>query len=125
LAEAINDAQDRTVIVRPVPALASVPRDTLRRLPAQNLQTLSVALDSRTPAFVAFAEAAGRYGITSVRTVGRAAFPGLAYAWDGLLPCDLTTARRAGHYTTIEFDDAFREIDETAARLQSTAPAQG
>ncbi|MHB1319624.1 MAG: acyl-CoA reductase, partial [Anaerolineae bacterium] len=122
LAEAIADAQDRTVIVRPVQSLAAVPRPMLRRLPSQNLQTMSVALDNRTPAFApafgAFAEAAGRYGITSFRTVGRAAFPGLAYSWDGLLPSDLVTARRAGHYTTIEFDDALGQIEETAARMR-------
>jgi len=118
LAEAINDAQDRTVIVRPVPALAAVPRDYLRRLPAGNLQTLSVALDSRAPEFLPFAGAAGRCGITALRTVGRAAFPGLAYSWDGLLPCDLVAARPAGHYTTIEFDDALAQIAETAARVR-------
>lgn len=119
LAEALNDARDRTVIVRPVPALHMVPREYLRHLPARNLQTLSVALDSRAPEFLAFAEAVGRCGITALRTVGRAAFPGLAYSWDGLLPCDLISRRPAGHYTTIEFDDALAQIEETAARLNA------
>ena len=117
LGEAINDARDRTVIVRPVPELAAIPRDYLRYLPARNLQTLSVALDSGAPEFLPFAEAAGRCGVTALRTVGRAAFPGLAHSWDGLLPCDLVTRRPAGHYTTIEFDDALTQIEETAAQL--------
>jgi hypothetical protein len=119
LGEAIGDARDRTVIVRPVPALGAIPREVLRRLPPRNLQTLSVALDSRAPAFLPFAEAVGRCGITALRTVGRAAFPGLAHSWDGLLPCDLVTTRPAGHYTTIEFDDALTQIEETASRLRA------
>ncbi len=117
LAEAINDAQDRTVIVRPVPALEAIAHDTLKHLPADNLQTLSVALDSRAPSFLHFADSVGHCGITALRTVGRAAFPGLAYSWDGLLPCDLATERPAGHFTTIEFDDALAQIEETATRL--------
>jgi hypothetical protein len=119
LGEAINDARDRTVIVRPIPEVAAIPRDYLRYLPARNLQTLSVALDSRAPGFLPFADAMGRCGITALRTVGRAAFPGLAHSWDGLLPCDLVTLRPAGHYTSIEFDDALAQIAETAARFLS------
>lgn len=122
LAEVINDARDRTVIVRPVPELAALPRDYLRQLPAHNLQTLSVALDSRAPDFLPFAEAVGRCGITALRTVGRAAFPGLAHSWDGLLPCDLATLRPPGYYTTYEFDDALAQIEETAGRLKSLYP---
>ncbi len=118
LGDALNDAQGRTVIVRPVPALAAIADDTLRRLPAANLQTLSVAMDSRSPSFLSFADSLGRCGVTALRTVGRAAFPGLAHSWDGLLPCDLVSTRPAGHYTTIEFDDALAQIQETAARLQ-------
>ncbi len=118
LAEAINDAQGRTVIVRPVSTLAAIPRDYLRRLPAANLQTLSVALDSRAAAFGPFADEVGRCGVTALRTVGRAAFPGLAYSWDGLLPSDLVTARPAGWYTTIEFDDAWAQIEASAARVR-------
>jgi hypothetical protein len=118
LAEAINDARDRTVIVRPVPELGAIPRDYLRRLPAPNLQTLSVALDSTAPEFLPFAEALGRCGITALRTVGRAAFPGLAHSWDGLLQCDLVSRRPAGHYTSIEFDDALAEIEATASQLR-------
>ncbi len=118
LAEAIGDARDRTVIVRPVPNLEAIPRDYLRRLPARNLQTLSVALDSRAERFLPFAESVGRCGVTALRTVGRAAFPGLTHSWDGLLPCDLITTRASGHYTTYEFDDALTQISETAGRLR-------
>ncbi|MDX9954556.1 MAG: acyl-CoA reductase [Anaerolineae bacterium] len=117
LAESIADARDRTVIVRPVPDLEAIPRDYLRRLPARNLQTLSVALDSHGQDFLRFAEAVGRCGVTALRTVGRAAFPGLAHSWDGLLPCDLRTIRALGHYTTCEFDDAVAQIRETASKL--------
>ncbi len=117
LAEAINDARDRTVIVRPVPELAVLPSEYLGRLPARNLQTLSVALDSRAPEFLPLAEALGRCGVTALRTVGRAAFPDLAYSWDGLLPCDFITRRPAGYYTTCEFDDALAQIEDTAMRL--------
>ena len=47
--------------------------------------------------------------MTAIRSVGRGAFPQLAYSWDGLIPLDLVAPRReglaAGHFTTIEFDD--------------------
>ncbi len=118
LAEAIGDARDRTVIVRPVPDLEAIPRDYLRRLPARNLQTLSVALDNRAETFLPFAEWVGRCGVTALRTVGRAAFPGLTHSWDGLLPCDLITTRESGYYTTYEFDDALTQILETAGKLR-------
>ena len=94
LAEAINDAQGRTVIVRPVSTLAAIPRDYLRRLPAANLQTLSVALDSRTAAFGPFAEDVGRCGVTAAahRRAGRLPRAGVFVGWPAAL--------RPGHRPT-------------------------
>ena len=46
--------------------------------------------------------------MTGIRSVGRGAFPQLAYSWDGLIPLDLVAPRvgeaASGHFTTIEFD---------------------
>lgn len=97
----VNLCQGRVVIVRPVrdPLEAA---DTLRWLPAANLQSVSVALDEGR--LVPFADAAGALGVTAIRKLGQAAFPKLAYSWDGLLPLDMGYLRPAGHFTTIEFD---------------------
>ena len=51
-----------------------------------------------------FAEAVGARGVTALRSLGRGAFPQLAYSWDGLLPLDVCHLRPPGHFTTIEPD---------------------
>jgi len=86
----------------------------LRWLPPANLQSVSVAMDEARVGD--FAEAVGARGVTAVRSLGRAAFPQLAYSWDGLLPLDVGHLRPEGHFTTIEFDDLQQELDETAGR---------
>jgi hypothetical protein len=111
----INRCTGRVVVVRPVDDLACVSTHYLRRLPSANLQSLSVAVDSRS--VLALAEGAGSCGVTAIRSLGRAAFPNLAYSWDGLLPPDLGNHRAAGHFTTIETEDPMADLASTAARL--------
>jgi hypothetical protein len=110
---AVNACVSRTVIVRPVANALDVPR-TLAWLPAANLQSVSVAMPSAQA--LAFAAEAGELGVTAVRSLGRAAFPQLAYSWDGLLPLDLGCLRPEGHFTTVEFDDPAAEMAATLKR---------
>jgi hypothetical protein len=99
----VNACQGRVVVVRPVHDDLEAAR-ILRWLPSANLQSVSVALE---PARLqSFADAAGAAGVTALRRLGRAAFPQLAYSWDGLLPLDVAYLRPAGHFTTIEFESA-------------------
>jgi hypothetical protein len=112
----VNDCQGRVIIVRPVADLLDVPDRYLRLLPAANLQSLSVAVgrngEDLTDRFLRFAERCGECGVTAIRTVGRAAFPQLAYSWDGLIPLDLVH-QAVGRFTTIEFDTPYDQILET------------
>jgi len=97
----VNACQGRVVVVRPAHDMLEAAR-MLRWLPAANLQSVSVALE---PAHLQpFADAAGAAGVTALRRLGRAAFPQLAYSWDGLLSLDVAYLRPAGHFTAIEFD---------------------
>lgn len=113
----INDCQGRVVIVRPVRELAEIPDLYLKLVPKRSLQSLSVAVgrpgQGLTPGFLRFAEQCGACGVTGIRTVGRAAFPQLAYSWDGLLPLDLVRTRPPGRFTTIEFDRPYEQIADT------------
>ncbi|MFZ2616303.1 MAG: acyl-CoA reductase [Anaerolineae bacterium] len=122
----VNGCQGRVIVVRPVANLLEIPERYLALLPPGNLQSLSVAVGQAgvgiTPAFLHFAEACGARGVTAIRTVGRGAFPQLAYSWDGLLPLDLVRTRPPGHFTTIEFDDPLSEIAATWQLLQRLAP---
>jgi hypothetical protein len=117
LGRTVNDCQGRVVIVRAVDELIEVPQRYLALLPSRNLQSLSVAvgkagqgLDDR---FLRFAAACGACGVTAIRTVGRGAFPQLAYSWDGLIPLDMVRRRPEGHFSTIEFDAGFDQMIET------------
>jgi hypothetical protein len=76
-----------------------VPR-LLGALPAANLQSMSVLLDHER--LEPFAQAVGARGVTALRSLGRGAFPQLAYSWDGLLPMDVCYLRPAGYFATIE-----------------------
>jgi hypothetical protein len=113
----VNDCQDRVVIVRPVSDLMEVPERYLCLISPENLQSLSVAVgrpgEGLTERFLAFATACGRRGVTAIRTVGRGAFPQLAYSWDGLVPLDFVRTRPGGHFTTIEFDAPYDQITAT------------
>jgi len=119
----VNGCQGRVIVVRPVADLMEVPNRYLRLIPAANLQSLSVAVgqegkglqkgDSSSDRFLRFATACGNRGVTAIRTVGRGAFPQLAYSWDGLLPLDLVRQRPKGHFTTIEFDAPYDEMIAT------------
>ncbi|MGD8792421.1 MAG: acyl-CoA reductase [Anaerolineae bacterium] len=113
----VNECEGRVIVVRPVAGLMEVPDRYLGQLPAANLQSLSVALgrpgEGLTEDFLRFAEACGARGVTALRTVGRGAFPQLAYSWDGLIPLDLVRSRPAGYFTTIEFDAPYDELAAT------------
>jgi len=85
--------------------------------PSANLQSVSVAMPQTQ--VLAFAEAVGARGVTALRSLGRAAFPQMAYSWDGLLPVDLGWRRPVGHFTTVEFADLRQEMDATADRWAS------
>jgi len=110
----VNDCKGRVIIVRPVQDLMEIPNHYLQLLPGSNLQSLSVALgrqgEGLTEAFLHFAGACGAQGVTAIRTVGRGAFPQLAYSWDGLIPLDLIRPRRKGRFATIEFDAPYEEM---------------
>lgn len=104
----VNACQGRVVVVRPVEHLERDVPTALSLLPASNLQSLSVALEQARLATLA--DRAGACGVTAIRALGRAAFPRLAYSWDGYLPLDLSHLRPPGHFTTIEFDDLGAEL---------------
>ena len=96
---AVNVCQGRVVVVRPVDDLDSV-SGYLGQLPAANLQSMSVSIEPER--LLGLAERVGACGVTALRPLGRAAFPQLAYSWDGLLPLDAGWLRPPGHFTTVE-----------------------
>jgi hypothetical protein len=110
----VNSCLGRVIIVRPIDAWMQIPDEYLRMLPPANLQSLSVALgapgEETDVRFLEFAEACGRRGVTAIRSLGRGAFPQLAYSWDGFIPFDLVASRPEGHFTSIEFDKPLDEI---------------
>lgn len=110
----VNDCEGRVVVVRPVSDMLAVPEEHLRLVPVGNLQSLSVAVGREgqglTDEFLRFATACAARGVTAIRTVGRGAFPQLAYSWDGLLPLDLLRSRPEGWFTTIECDRPYDEM---------------
>jgi hypothetical protein len=125
----VNDCQERTVAIVPVEDVLEVPGRYLEQVGRQSLQSMSVAmgdpdevgLDAAT---LRYAEALGAAGVTGIRTVGRGAFPQLAYSWDGLIPLDLGAVRPAGHFTTLEFDRPWAEIAETYRLVRRTLGAE-
>jgi len=123
----VNHCQGRVVIVRPLDDLMDLPERHLKFLPSKNLQSLSVAVgrarEKPTDRFYRFAEACGARGVTAIRTVGRGAFPQLAYSWDGYLPLDLVSQRPKGHFTTIEFDAPYDQMIETFRILSRKSSA--
>lgn len=129
LRQVVNGCQGRVIIVRPVADLMEVPGQILRQLPADNLQSLSVAVgwpgEGLTGRFLRFAEGCGARGVTAIRTVGRGAFPQLAYSWDGFIPLDLVRRRPKGHFTTIEFDTPYDETLATYRLLMQRGGALG
>jgi hypothetical protein len=110
----VNGCIGRVIVVRPVGELMEIPTHYLGLLPKDNLQSLSVAVgrpgeDLGKP-FLRFADACGDCGVTAIRTIGRGAFPQLAFSWDGLIPLDLVRDRPSGRFTTIEFDMPYEQI---------------
>jgi len=118
----VNDCQGRVIVVQPISCFREIPSRYLRMLPPKNLQSLSVAIGSPgeglTDSFLHFSEMCGACGITAIRTIGRAAFPQLAYSWDGFIPLDLARQRSKGYFTTIEFNFPYEQILETFQLLQ-------
>ena len=115
----VNSCSGRVIIVRPVADLMEFPEGYLSLIPPHNLQSLSVAFGSGalTERHLQFAKACARRGVTAIRTLGRGAFPQLAYSWDGLVPLDLVSERPAGYFTSIEFDDPVEQIMNTYERF--------
>jgi hypothetical protein len=113
----VNDCQVRVIVVRPVAHRMDIPRRYLRMIPKENLQSLSVAIGEPGQAledgFLQFAAECGACGVTAIRTVGRGAFPQLAYSWDGWIPQDLIGERPPGYFCTIEFDQPYEQILST------------
>lgn len=110
----VNDCQGRVIVVRPIAHRMDIPRRYLRMIPKENLQSLSVAMGEPGQAleegFLQFAAECGACGVTAIRTVGRGAFPQLAYSWDGLIPLDLIGERPPGYFCTLEFDQPYEQI---------------
>jgi hypothetical protein len=126
--EIVNDCQGRTVAIIPVKDVMEVSQRSLRQVHPEHLQSMSVAVGRMDqpgldPRLVRYAEALGRVGVTGIRTVGRGAFPQLAYSWDGLIPLDLTVERPKGHFTALEFGDPWTQIYETYHLVRQTMNA--
>jgi hypothetical protein len=116
--ELVNDCQGRTVAIIPVNDVMEVPERYLRHLRREHLQSMSVAVGESdqsgiSPRLLHYAEALGKAGVTGIRTVGRGAFPQLAYSWDGWIPLDLTVRRPRGYFAALEFDEPWTQIYET------------
>jgi hypothetical protein len=119
----VNTCVQRTIIVRPVSSILEITNRYLRWIPPENLQTMSTAIDGPllenwSNKFTEFANRLGKCGVTAIRTIGRGAFPFLAYSWDGYLPQDLSAKRQPGHFTTVEFDSNYKHIMDTYALYQ-------
>ena len=117
----VNSCMGRVIIVRPVNDLLEVPQQYLKMIPPANLQSLSVAIGTETGSLdersLQFIDACAGRGVTAIRSLGRAAFPQLAYSWDGLIPLDLVGKRPGGHFTTVEFENAYQQMIETYSLL--------
>jgi len=121
----VNACMGRVIFVRPVRDVMEFPDEYLRMLPPANLQSLSVAFgkdpNGLSDHFLSFSKACARRGVTAIRTIGRGAFPQLAYSWDGLLPLDLVNDRPRGYFTTFEFDNPYDEMIGTYRLFLSQA----
>jgi len=120
-ASLVNDCQGRIIVVRLVPELMRVPADHLAAIPRHMLQSLTAACgrpgEHVSPEFLRLADACAQRGVTAIRAAGKAAFPRLAYSWDGLLPIDIVRDRCPGYFTTIEFDKPFEEAERSSREL--------
>ena len=113
----INTCMERTIVVRPVATIQEVPEKFLSQLPRENLQTMYVAIDGHSrqtwsPEFSQFVDHIGKCGITSIRTIGQSPFPQLAYSWDGFMPHSLSLEYPPGYFTTVEFDQTYKKIEQ-------------
>jgi hypothetical protein len=111
----VNRCTGRVVVVRPVDELSEVATCYLSQLPSANLQSMSIAVSGAR--VLELAEAAGVCGVTALRSLGHAAFPQMAYSWDGLLPVDLGNSRAPGRFTTLETEDPLGDLAQTATQL--------
>ena len=119
--ELVNACQGRVIAVCPVENLMQIPEQYLKLLAPRNLQSLCLlagvpgSMPNRE--LLVFAQACAQKGITAIRSLGRGAFPQLAYSWDGLLPLDFVSTRSAGYFSTIEFNDLYSEVSQTYRAL--------
>jgi len=118
----INECQGRVIIIKPVSNLIEIPESYLSVLPPQNLQSLSVAMgypgEALTQEELDFLHQCASCGVTAIRSVGRGAFPQLAYSWDGMTPLDLLYKRPTGYFSTLEFEKPFEQILDTYQLLE-------
>jgi len=115
LRQAVNMCAGRVVVVRPIPSVMDAV-SCLRLLPRGHLQSVSIGM--RMDPAMEFAESVARRGISSIRCLGRAAFPHLAHSWDGLVPADMARRRPAGWFTSIEFDSILSDLRTAHSRLR-------
>jgi hypothetical protein len=115
----VNRCTGRVVVVRPVEELSEVSARYLCQLPPANLQSVSMA--AAAGRVLELAQEAGSCGVTALRSLGHAAFPKMAYSWDGLLPLDLGNARPEGHFTTLETEDPLTDLAQAATELGLSA----
>jgi len=108
LRESVNRCTGRVIVVRPVSQIEHVPPLYLSKLPPANLQTLGIACSAER--IRQLAQRSGACGVTALRCLGRAAFPQLAYSWDGYLPLDLGSTRPPGYFSTVEEVDPLNRI---------------
>jgi hypothetical protein len=111
----VNRCTGRVVVVRPIDDLGEVSARYLCHLPPANLQSTSVAVSAEEA--LGLAEDLGACGVTALRSLGRAAFPQMAYSWDGLLPLDLGNRRPPGRFTTLQTEDTLASMAQAAAQL--------
>jgi hypothetical protein len=111
----VNRCTGRVVVVRPIDELEEVSARYLCQLPSANLQSASVAVDANEA--LKLAEEVGTCGVTALRSLGHAAFPQMAYSWDGFLPLDLGNRRPPGRFTTLETEDPLAHLARAAAQL--------
>lgn len=113
--QAVNNCMGRTIIIKPI-KLSYDAVNYIKNIPSHNLQSISLAVNQDE--LYELADALAKAGVTSIRSLGRAAFPRLSHSWDGYLPLDLCLSRPKGHFSTIEFDDLYEEISDSASFWQ-------
>ena len=120
----VNTCMERTIVIRPVDSVLDVPNKYLKQVPANNLQTIYIAIDGEADnnwsnQLTQFVEKVGKCGVTSIRSIGQSPFPQLAFSWDGYLPQSLSLNYPKGYFTTVEFNHNYTQIMQTSQWLEN------